>query len=433
MKKQYTPFKFFNSLVAQLQNSRIVTSPSLIKAFGIFGVVNFAVFYLLWNYIFQQEYNGFYPRLMAFAFCLPLTIINYWPEKIKPYISAYWYLAILYCLPVFGVYMFLENHESSTWHTNVLLGIFWLVLVTDWLSFVIILPAGIVVGWLAHYLIKGSVQLDLESLSGPLMNYAWAIVIAAVFSHRKELIRYEERIDSIKMLAGAIAHELRTPLASISMMSTNLKKSLTRLFESQENQGSTEPDKALMSMPERLNSTAKNAFTIIDMVLMNLKDVSGQDVSKIISMEYYVRETLADYPLTETEKSLINFNPTTDFEFKGDETLFKHVLFNLLKNALHYVKASGKGEITITLKPGRYENQLIFKDTGKGMPESMVPHIFDRFYSRTQHGTGIGLAFCKSVMSKFKGSIACESIENVHTTFILSFPVVTEFEKAVAA
>ncbi len=403
--------------------------------FGIFGVINYPLCYFILHYVGTQTNEDLTVRLFATLLCIPLIFIDQWPLKAKKYLNLYWLTTVMYCLPFLGTYMLLKNHVSTEWLMNEALGLFLLILLVDWLVFSIVLSAGIVLGYLSYIVLNQEVIIATQSLSSlylVLYTYIYTILIGLVFARNKEKM-VQEKLASMKMLAGAIAHELRTPLASISMMSTNLKKSLTRLFESQENQGSTEPDKALMSMPERLNSTAKNAFTIIDMVLMNLKDVSGQDVSKIISMEYYVRETLADYPLTETEKSLINFNPTTDFEFKGDETLFKHVLFNLLKNALHYVKASGKGEITITLKPGRYENQLIFKDTGKGMPESMVPHIFDRFYSRTQHGTGIGLAFCKSVMSKFKGSIACESIENVHTTFILSFPVVTEFEKAVAA
>jgi len=100
----------------------------------------------------------------------------------------------------------------------------------------------------------------------------------------------------------------------------------------------------------------------------------------------------------------------------------RHVLFNLLKNALYYIEAANKGEIYIRAEKTPDANILHFKDTGKGMASSMMPYVFERFYSKTQHGTGIGLAFCKSVIESFGGKISCESVEGEHTTFILEFP-----------
>lgn len=424
MKTEYGFKKLLNALLISLQSSRVTISHSLIKTFGIFGIINFTVFYVLWNYIFQQEYDGLPMRFIAFCFCFFLALIDCWPEVLKSYIPSYWYLSIFYCLPFFGMYMFLENYASNTWLTNVLLGIFWLVLVTDWITFIIILPAGIVMGWLAHYLIKGPIFIDLNAISGPLMNYAWAIVIAAVFSHRKELIRYEEKINSITMLAGTIAHEMRTPLSTMAMIGVSLKSSLTDLFERVKNKQPIEPDPFLLNAPEQIQSTARSAFTIIDMILMNLKGASEAKVNSVLSIQACVTEAIKSYPLTRQESKLIHCDLDVGFQFKGNETLFKHILFNLLKNALYYVKAADKGGIFITTQQTANANILIFKDTGAGMPAAMVPYVFDRFYSKTQHGTGIGLAFCKSVMESFGGKITCMAEEGEHTTFILSFPKV---------
>lgn len=424
MNREYGFKKLLNVTLISLQNNRVVISHSLIKTFGLFGIINFAVFYVLWNYIFQQEYDGLPMRLIAFGFCFFLALIDYWPKVLKPYIPTYWYLSISYCLPFFGMYMFLENYASNTWLTNVLLGIFWLVLITDWLTFIVILPPGIVMGWLTHYLIKGPVHIDLNLISGPLMNYAWAIVIAAVFSHRKELIRYEEKIASITMLAGTIAHEMRTPLSTMAMIGMGLKNSLTDLFERVKNKEPIEPDPFLLNAPEQIHSTTHSAFTIIDMILMNLKGASEAKINSILSIQACVINAIKAYPLTEQERKLIHCDLDIDFQFKGNETLFKHILFNLLKNALYYVKAANKGGVFITTQQTANENILIFKDTGSGMPAAMVPYVFDRFYSKTQHGTGIGLAFCKSVMESFGGKITCMAEERHHTTFILSFPKV---------
>jgi signal transduction histidine kinase len=110
-------------------------------------------------------------------------------------------------------------------------------------------------------------------------------------------------------------------------------------------------------------------------------------------------------------------------------------LFNLFKNALHAIAIAGKGEIFISIEPanpssGKKHNQLIFKDTGPGISPDNLRHIFDRFYTKTEHGTGIGLAFCQSVMQRLGGQITCTSRQGEHTTFTLSFPVLKESSSA---
>jgi signal transduction histidine kinase len=74
----------------------------------------------------------------------------------------------------------------------------------------------------------------------------------------------------------------------------------------------------------------------------------------------------------------------------------------------------------VSLEPDA--KRLIFKDTGKGIASKDLPFVFDRFYTQTPHGTGIGLAFCQDVLKRFGGSIVCDSVEGEYTIFTLSFP-----------
>lgn len=71
-------------------------------------------------------------------------------------------------------------------------------------------------------------------------------------------------------------------------------------------------------------------------------------------------------------------------------------------------------------------NQFVFKDTGPGMSSEVLRHIFDRFYTKTEHGSGIGLAFCQSVIQSFGGEMTCASEQDQHTTFTISLPVQPE-------
>lgn len=104
----------------------------------------------------------------------------------------------------------------------------------------------------------------------------------------------------------------------------------------------------------------------------------------------------------------------------------KHVLFNLFKNALYSIKEANKGCISIHITREGQFNILHIKDTGKGMPKVIKDKIFDKFYSRTKHGTGIGLSFCSLVMGAFNGYIECKSEEGEFTEFLLCFPKVEE-------
>jgi len=158
--------------------------------------------------------------------------------------------------------------------------------------------------------------------------------------------------------------------------------------------------------------------------LMNLKKKPAMLVYKPCKISTCIELMLHEYPLEECERKLIHWDQSIDFTFSSNELYVKHILFNLLKNALYYIKAANKGEIYIWQEQGKKFNHLYFKDTGQGIPFSVLHHIFENFFSRTTRGTGVGLAFCKSTMLSFGGDIMCDSEEGEFTTFTLSFPVV---------
>ena len=97
-----------------------------------------------------------------------------------------------------------------------------------------------------------------------------------------------------------------------------------------------------------------------------------------------------------------------------------HILFNLMKNALYYIRAAGKGKIYISIKKKRKE--LVFEDTGQGISPKILPKIFNYFFSKTRSHAGIGLSFCKLAIRTIGGEIVCHSAEGKYTRFILTFP-----------
>jgi len=141
-----------------------------------------------------------------------------------------------------------------------------------------------------------------------------------------------------------------------------------------------------------------------------------------------VEDAIQRYPFTtEYERALVIVIPGDDFEIDAPRILIVHLLFNLLKNALYYVRKAGRGDIRISLRRGDAANEMVVEDTGTGIPVQNLKRIFERFFTTTEtgHGAGIGLSFCQLVMNGVGGRIRCESELGVYTRFTMEFPKVT--------
>lgn len=99
------------------------------------------------------------------------------------------------------------------------------------------------------------------------------------------------------------------------------------------------------------------------------------------------------------------------------------VVLNLLNNAINYSK---DGTIDITCRAGKDTIVIDFKDSGAGIAEDIVPHIFERFYkgspdrARNNNGSGLGLAISKSIIEAHGGKIQVKSVLGEGTTFTIT-------------
>jgi len=118
----------------------------------------------------------------------------------------------------------------------------------------------------------------------------------------------------------------------------------------------------------------------------------------------------------------------------GAEDQLRRMLYNLVDNAIKYTSHSGN--IYITLHEGEQANtiQLSIRDTGFGIPQAQLPHIFERFYRAEatrprygpSHGSGLGLSISKSIVDEHGGKIWATSGIGKGTTFIIELPVMKE-------
>ena len=102
------------------------------------------------------------------------------------------------------------------------------------------------------------------------------------------------------------------------------------------------------------------------------------------------------------------------------------IIFNLIENGIKYNKPNGS--LYITLHRSEDNAVLRVRDTGVGMPEESIPHIFERFYrvdkarSRNTGGSGLGLSIVRIIVERNGGSISVESRLGEGSVFTVSFP-----------
>jgi len=400
-------------------------------SFGYFGLIAYPFYFFIWKIANSTGYENLPLRLIVSALCIPLIYHERWPQKLQKFLALYWYFTMLYCLPFLFTFLILKNNLSPISILNVLAILTLAVLLLDALALAIILPLGILFGWLAYKCTTPYTAIFLSDPTGVFITYASVILVGALFTNRKDKL-HQDKYQTMQALGATIAHELRNPLGTLNISTALLKKKMSALLQISKNTAKTNEESHHLSEIEQsaeeefaaMHRVIGSTFTFIDMLLLNLSPAINEAKVENFSISDSIDEALSNYPFMGKQRALIVWerHPEKDFIIEGEKLLLIHVLFNLLKNSLYYIAKAKKGNIEIWLETGEKTNKLYFKDTGTGIAKEHIPHIFKRFFSKTYHGAGVGLTFCQWVMENLGGKITCESEEGHYTLFTLQFP-----------
>lgn len=423
-------------IMMQAMTKSLLHSEHQVVTIGIFGTIGFPLYYYIWTVLFPQPYETLSLRMIGCLLCFGLSIKNHWPKPIQKYMPIYWYITIMYCLGFFFSFMLFKSQVTIISAMSSLVTVFLMILLVDWMSLIIMSSLGLSFAWLAYMFSTAEPHFPTQIFQY-LIVYIFTIVGGTIFNYKTALL-HQQKLEGMASISSNVAHELRTPLLGLKSGVVGLKKYLPILIETYQKALQIDIDvpkirplhfNNLLPALERMESEIIFANTIIDMLLMNVgKQKIDPSTFEKFSIVTIIISALERYPFDSAEQEVkIHWEPEkTDFIFNGSQILMEHILFNLLKNALHFIVKNEKGEIFIWLESDTKRNYLFFKDTGIGIKPDILPHIFDRFYTTTLTGTGIGLAFCKMVMQSFNGDIMCRSEEGKFTEFVMLFPKVLE-------
>ena len=415
-------------------DKRACNSGTQSKAFAIYGLLNYPIYYLIWMHLSLQTYENFLLRTIATVLCLFLSLKNYWPAKAKSFFPLYWYITLIFCVPFFFNFMMLKNNCSPIWLMIGISTLFWTTLLVDFISSTIIFFVGSFLAIFAYIITTGNLYVPSD-VYGIIAQYIGVFVVSGVFAHNKENVE-KSKLEAMRSIGASIAHELRTPLAAISMGVRGAKKYFPVLLgayqiarENNIEVADIPPAhlKILLNLFDNVQRETHFSNLFIDMLLQNVnQNAIKKQNFEIVSMNACIKEALQRYPFTDSQKNLIKLQNSEDFKFSGSNLLIVHTLFNLIKNALHQIEVAGKGRIYMWCTMEKKINTLHFKDTATGIPLHKQDQLFRNFISNKRNGTGLGLTFCKMVMHGMNGEIRFHSVEKEYTEFLLSFPTIKD-------
>jgi heavy metal sensor kinase len=220
---------------------------------------------------------------------------------------------------------------------------------------------------------------------------------------------------SQKQFIQDVSHELRTPL---TIMRGELEVALKRQRSLEEYRST------LMSS---LDEIKKIGNLLENLLALARFDSSSAGLTKeFVEVSTIMRDILDDRGRLAQQKGIkIEFVSQDGIILPLDRDKIMRAFINILDNAIKYTPENGR--ISIEIIQEIASAIITITDTGIGIPEDDLPHIFDRFYqadkSRSSAGFGLGLSIAKSIIEAHEGSITVESIQHQGTTFLISLPM----------
>ncbi len=217
-----------------------------------------------------------------------------------------------------------------------------------------------------------------------------------------------------------VSHELKTPLASMKVLSD----SLIQGGDSVDAETYREFMQDIAAEVDRENKIINNLLSLVK--LDGEKDseieLEPHDLSAMLQQLIKTLTPLADQKGVE-----LLYEEKLPVEAEIDETKLSLAIMNLMENAIKYNKENGW--VKVTLDADMQFAIITVSDSGMGIPEESINKIYDRFYrvdkshSREIGGTGLGLAITRNAILLHRGAIKASSIVGEGTTFIVKIPL----------
>ncbi len=290
--------------------------------------------------------------------------------------------------------------------------------------FLIVIPISFVIGWLmAGHAVKGIKEVSRIASEIEKGKLDRRVSVSAQGDEITQLVNtFNAMLDRIKVLifemkemTNNIAHDLRSPLARIRVISELVLSSnnTPKEFKSAASDTIEECDRLL----QMINSTLDVAEAEADIFQRPKQKVN---ISLLVQDACELFEAMADQ-----KRIKLIYRLEDNCFIYGNIQNLQRMLANLLDNAIKYTLANGQVDVVLT---GTRQNiEIMVMDTGMGIPKNDQARVFDRFFrcdqSRTHDGCGLGLSFSRAVARSHGGDINLISRLKKGSRFTTKLPV----------
>lgn len=236
------------------------------------------------------------------------------------------------------------------------------------------------------------------------------------FNDLTERLRSSERKRA--QFVSDASHELKTPLASIKLLSDSI------LQNDMDIETAREFVEDIGNEADRLN---RMTLKLLSLAKIESQDDTSADC-EIINIIPTIERVIRMLSVIAQENDItIQAELEQDYQVLISEDDLYQIIFNLAENGIKYNVRGGN--LTLSLKADQENAILMVNDTGVGIPEDAINHVFERFYrvdkarSRQSGGSGLGLAIVRNMVERNNGTISVESAPGKGSSFTVTFPI----------
>lgn len=246
----------------------------------------------------------------------------------------------------------------------------------------------------------------------PLEQEPGQLIVLTDLTETRQLqarVSHMQRLSSLGKMVASLAHQIRTPLSAAMLYAANLKRP---------GLGS----EAVQQFSGKLTERLKELERQVNDMLLFAKSGEDQVVATLTvsDIQSAVQATAASMT-SQAEQTLVCEGFDCEASITGNMTALQGAILNLVHNAS---QVSGKhGEVTIKAVLGEKALAISVCDEGPGVPAALRNKIFEPFYTTKSHGTGLGLAVVKSVVTAHKGQLNVANLAEGGACFTITLPL----------
>lgn len=391
-----------------------------LKIIGAFILLGQPFFGWMWLYVFPQSYENMYLRI-AVA-CLGIVLIWGRFSNRPGSKETEWMFSLIMWIeqPLLFMLFFFMNYASVAWFGSILVMLVIYYQLTDWR----LATAGLIGAILIAFATSSQLSVqtltftDIFSARGMVVLFAWSTALGLSVSSANQR---RKRLENSLTTMGIIAHELRTPLATLSLLADALRGAAS-------DKTSPVDHAKIDNVVTRMYALARTMNRQIDMQIANSSLLHLSPAKEEVSAGTMVRSAMTQYPFkSRGELEVADVFVLSNFDFLGSQPLFEQVILNLVKNAYRAVALTQKplkyADVHIEVTGAGEKGFIKIFDRGVGIDRAMRNKIWEPFFStQSDTGHGLGLAFCKAVVHAAGGKISVSSTSETGTCFTIELP-----------